>query len=277
MKINYLKMSAFAVIAASTLFLGSCSKDEDTKDNPGGGGNAVENYDQNSVIFSFTGNWCGPCGANGKPAITKVYNAKKDRTIVLSCQLNGGSKDPLNSQEANILAGAFGIQSIPTIYVAGFELPMTQIPVNSSAETNIIAKVDELIGNKPTVFPIIKKSINGSTMTVNVETKFLKEVSGEYYISAFVLEDKIAGNQFIGGVGWDTNAEFSNVVRKGLEIGSNGFGQLVTSGSVTVGQSFKKDYTVTLDPTWKAENIKVAVVISKKTDGKFTVSNGAVK
>ena len=272
MKINYLKMSAFAVIAASTLFLGSCSKDEDTKDNPGGGGAPASNVAkvQNAVVFSFTGTWCGPCGLYGKPALKDLEATYKEKAVVISCQ----ASDEYTVTAGQQLQGFFKATSIPTAGVGGNEKPFSML-VGGVKVQEVKTKAAELIALSPIAGSHITKKVDGSKLVINVETEFFQSVNGEYYLAVYVLEDNIIGRQNVSGQGYVTDVEFDNILRFNTE--SQPYGALLENGSIDANKKFNKEYTVNIDSKWKAENLKVATVIWKKGSTGFSVCNGAVK
>ena len=271
MKINYLKMSAFAVLAASTLFLGSCSKDEDSNDNPGGGAPASNVAKvQNSVVFSFTGTWCGPCGLYGKPALKDLEATYKERAVVISCQ----ASDEYTVTAGQQLQGFFKATSIPTAGVGCNENPFSML-VGGTKVQEVKTKTEELLALTPIANSNITKKVDGNKLVINVETEFFKSVQGEYYLAVYVLEDNIIGRQNVSGQGYVNDVEFDNIIRFNTE--SVPYGALLENGTINANKVFKKEYSVTIDSKWKAENLKVATVIWKKNSTGFVVCNGAVK
>ncbi len=279
------KIYLFSTAVLMLFAVASCSKD----DQPAGGdpnSNPLPTptpepiaQEQQAVAFYLSGVWCGPCGYYGKPAMKNMTEKYKDDFVVISCQLSSsGYQDPFNNPDANRMAQLWNVSGVPTAAVGGNEASATKVGGGSSMETGIDNKISSILSGKAITNSRITKTVTGDEMKIKVETKFFEAVSDEYYISTFILEDNLIDRQYVSGSGWQDPAEFDNILRRALEPGTAGYGVLLnTEGAVKANKVLEKEYTTTLDPSWKKENIKVAVVVWKKGPNGVVISNGVVK
>lgn len=267
----------FLSLIVLTLAFAGCKKTEETTPTGGGdGGTAPVTIvqDQNAVAFYLSGNWCGPCGLYGKPAMKNVIAKHGDDIVVVACHLNGqGAPDPLNVPAANALASAWGVSGVPTCALGGAGMPGMKVGGGSAMETNIENQFSVLVGNKATTGTSIDATLANGELTIKTNTKFFGATADEHFMSVYVTEDAIKGTQYISGQGWDNNAVHNNVLRKSLATAATGDS---FATSATDGEEISKDFTTSVESTWNASNLKVAVVIWKQGSNGRTVVNGTV-
>ena len=95
-------------------------------------------------------------------------------------------------------------------------------------------------------------------LDLTLETRFLENLIGTYYISAYITEDHIFKPQ-LGKEGVIQNFEHNHVLRAAV----NGtWGHPVgNDGSATTGLSHHNHYTFTLDPEWVDKNCEVVAFV----------------
>lgn len=101
---------------------------------------------------------------------------------------------------------------------------------------------------------------------IYVETEFVQNLTGDFNMVIYVLEDSIVTWQINGPSGdptypLNTNIEFymhRHVLRKTV---SGTWGTLVASGSVAIGETSVAGFNVDLDPTWNANHISFVAYV----------------
>lgn len=269
-----MKKFLLVVSAAALTFAVACKKD---KKDQGGGGNttptyAVEPY-QNATVFYFGGTWCGPCGAYGKPAKETLHKNNPKLTI-LSAQLNGsgGSVDPFNSPTSNSFASFFGVTSLPTMFLGGASQLMPSWVGNYIVAATVQAKIDEFRAFSPTVNAKMSFSKINDAVTAAITFQFYKATTNEFYFNVIATESELVKTQASDAS--TKKGIHDNVLR--IQSGGTALGELLTSGA-TEKQVLTKNITLTLDPSWKKENIQYHVIIWEKnpTNNKYSLCNSA--
>lgn len=268
------KLSLLAMFVAVTVAFSACKKDEETSPS-GGDGNSTPTISQtqNAVAFYLSGNWCGPCGLYGKPAMKNVKAKFGDKLVVIACHLNGqGAPDPLNISAANSIAGAWGVSAVPTCAIGGAGMPGTRVS-GSSMQTNLETRFNDITSNTATTGTNVDASIQNGQVMIKTNTKFFTATSEEHFISVYVTEDNIKGTQFISGQGWDNNAVHNDVLRR--QINTNATGDSFTT-TATAGQEISKDFSTAVESEWNQSNLKAVVVIWKQGSNGRVLVNGTV-
>lgn len=268
------KLSLLTLFLAVVVAFSSCKKSEDTA-TPGNTNNEPTiAQEQKAVAFYLSGNWCGPCGLYGKPAMASIEAAQGDKFVVVACHLNSqGTPDPLNTPEANALAGAWSVNSVPTCALGGASLSGYKVGGGSTMQSAIEAQISKIQGNTASANSSITATLNGTALTVNTKTKFFDATSEKHFISVYIIENDIALRQYVSGTGWDNNATHSNVLRKALTTNTTGDDLAETA---TSGQIVSKDFSGTIESTWNKANLRVAVVIWKQGTNGRVIVNGSV-
>jgi hypothetical protein len=264
------KLSLLSLALLGVLFLSNCKKE--TQD--GGATNNTETPKQRAVAIYFGGTWCSPCGSSGKPTKEQLTSTLKDDVVLISCQMNGagGSTDPMNCADANSLAIGFatnGSLGLPTIFIGGSNQPMQGIGPGSTMSSTTITNANAIISKAPIADVSATASISGGNITVNTKTKFLKDQSDEYLVAAYLLENGLSATQ-TSDASTKKNIH-DNVLRK--KLSSSVFGDAIGMGFKT-GDVKEKSFTISVDPSWNASNLSIAVVLWNKTSMGVTMCNG---
>lgn len=259
------KLSLLSLALMGVMFLSNCKKE--TKD---GGGNAAT-AKQRVVAIYFGGTWCGPCGFYGKPTKENLVNSLNDDVILISCQVNGtSSTDPMNCADANSLAAGFQVSSVPILYTGGANGLIKGVGGGATMSSSVLANADTVLKSEAFADISGTASISGNTITVNTTTKFMKDQAEEYLVAAYVTEDGITATQT------SDNSTKKNIHDHILrtKLSTTVFGDAIGSNFKT-GDSKDKSFTGTIDPSWKAANLHVAVVLWRKNStGAVTICNG---
>jgi len=278
------KLLLLTSVAALTVFAVGCKKDKVEDTNSGGGqtGLVVENQQRSLLVYS-TATWCGPCGAYGGP---NFKNALTTPNLVALNFQSSGSSD---------LVPYYRKQGVDTLFIAPFVnqlynsmRPNGYIPLftmnsavlgNSAVTTAQIADAANIYNaNSPEAGIAAQATLSGEKFTIDTKMKWFKAGSGEYYITAFIVEKDLNHRQAVGGA-YQAVYGHKHIVRATTagdcdRSTQTVFGE-IANGSLAVNAEFTK----TLSFTWKnetptgnlnnwslgsASNYGVAVVIFKK-------------
>jgi hypothetical protein len=157
---------------------------------------------QNVLAFNFSGNWCGPCGSNGIPALYSAKTAHGDKFHGIKVGLNGqGTPDPYYTSSGSELSGSYypaGQNGIP-----GFGAAEAFFPGSAEGITAWRTKVDQVIATPASSVRAglaVTKEIKGDSLIFNVRIKTFSGLpEGLYTVTVLVAEDDIVGQQQVGG------------------------------------------------------------------------------
>jgi hypothetical protein len=266
-----MKNALLLASAAVLVTFASCKKDPEPEPSP-----AVVAQTQQATVFYFGGTWCPPCGAYGKPGKEYITKAYGDKAQIISCQVNGGTADPMNNASANALAGTFGVSSVPTMFFGGggeiFASAVGNGITNSTCATNI----DKKLAIAPEGNMKFTTELSGNDLTVKAQTQFFKAITpttGKYFIAAYLTEDGISATQ---SSDMSANKNIHDHVLR-LTLGTSATGELVGDNAA---QWEVKNFTFfgALNNDWVKSKMHVVLVLWKQdpTNNKFTVCNSMI-
>ncbi|MFM9143160.1 MAG: Omp28-related outer membrane protein [Bacteroidota bacterium] len=152
----------------------------------GGGSTLVVSRVQNAFAINFSGNWCGPCGANGIPAL---YNLSTTHGAKFS-GIKVGLNDPFTIPEGSTMASQYGVSGIPA-YVAGADFLQS-----SSAWTSAINTIVATVPANVKAGVALRRTKVGDSIYVDTKAEFFQAVPAcNYSLSVFLVENNIALSQ----------------------------------------------------------------------------------
>lgn len=165
-----------------------------------------------SLVVRYTGNWCGYCPAMNL-ALHDAIDQYPDHIVAMNMYQGSGD---LSFSDINDYMNLFNIQGFPTA-IMNYYCEVGNTSAYQSNTTRFINLAKEAVSDLPanTVLGGVA-TIAGNNLEVEVSVAS-KEV-GSYFISAFLLEDGIIGNQsdYLGLVDNPAEYDHSNVVRSVL-------------------------------------------------------------
>ena len=178
----------------------------------------------------------------------------------------------LNNTTAVDFGDNFGTQGYPSFCVNGknrTEYSTTGGIFTDQTKTNVVNASDSMAASNALVSMAYQKSIDGTTLTLNTLTEFYANLTGEYYLGAYVIEDGVIEDQ-AGDAGAGAAHHF--VLRGSVD--GNTYGTLLNStGSVTANETIEKSFTMDLDASWVTDNISIALVVWRKSNGEYFFMN----
>jgi len=215
---------------------------------------------QNMLITKITATWCPNCGTtawdNKKEIISKYPDA-----VFLSTHLSTSSK--LYSSTARDysrnLPNAVGQ---PLFYINRDRFNTRSIL--DAAE----AAQQSTQGQSPLANAGLEMKMEGQVLNVKAKVQFFEPTNGEYYLSLFVIEDKVMETQASRGSG---AVEHSKILRG--RVTSSTFGVLIAEGSINANDTYDFPIKRQIPAEWNQDNLEVAAVIWQKNGDTYEFVN----
>lgn len=288
MKNRFLQFSMLAVTAASLVFA-SCSKEETkaattsttatTATTATTSTTSTINFTQSNraLIIDITGTWCPPCGAYGIPGFNHAVDNAKDKTLPLALH----ASDPLSlaAVDTIMVLPKFKSNSVPRIGAGnGLVFPAGVYTDFKATGQKIISSADTFIQNNPFIVGVsltnLKVDAANGSIKVDVNAKFFKEVSGEYYIATYFYEDGVISNQKMSGGPDNPNQVHNHVVRAAPR---GAWGEVLSTGNSNTNKVFTQSYSYILDSKWNPSKLAAMAIVWKKNGKDFSYVNGNLK
>ncbi len=270
------KLLLLAIPLSMMIAFGACKKEKTepgTDDTTGGSGASnglVVEQVNNSLITKATATWCGPCGAWGWTLYNDIITSNKTSAKFISLYASTSSSWDNNlfyTADAAVLAQAFGIKGYPTMSTNGvntMEYSSSGGIYTAQSKTN----TDNAASAHKSATVVANSNhnltIDGSTAKVKVTTKFFEAGSGDYYIAAYLTEDK-AKNRQASQTGV---VEHHHVFRASF---ATAWGTKISNTGANGTENF--DFEVAIDNSWVKANLEVVTVIYKKNGAKYEFVN----
>ncbi len=249
MKKKFLSLGLFIMIAV----LMSCSKTDTT---------AVIDLTplqkQYAIMAEETSTTCSTCGSIGHTNFNLAKKNNSGKIVALAFHCNG----PTDAMQSNLLFSYDGVHppqgsAIPAFYIGDHQIDLYSLQPS----------IDSILRRVPEAGVKFSTKVVGNLMQVTAKVKFFKQVTGDYYVSFYLCESGIDGSPTapVGYVQTSGTAGYihSNVVRAGNAT-SNAYGEKITKAATTpTGTVYDYTCNITIDPTWKKNNIFVTSVIWK--------------
>jgi hypothetical protein len=218
---------------------------------------------QVGFVLEYTATWCGPCGDWGAPAVHDLY--EMGDVVAIACHVSG---DPMYDE--NLYQQLSAVREtgggIPAFWVGDEKMP------NSPGQ--FPGKMETLMSRDPEVSTVCTAKKSGSNVVIKSATEFLKNVTGEYYISYFITESGIPGDATTGSFEQQGTSDPAYTHKFALRAAYNdiAYGEVISTGAVTAGKMIVKDITMPVDVSWVHE-LSVCAVVWKKNGAMYEYMN----
>lgn len=213
-----------------------------------------------AVVFKFTETWCGPCGDWGWQTAEETIAQLGDKGYYIGVM---GSSNPstMNANCYSTFESNYNVAGYPTFLIKEDQ--------NSQTSSQVMGLVNAFAATTPAASPAANFSITGNTLNVTAKAKFWAATSGEYYMTAFLVEDGVQATQN----GQSGTVSHHHILRGTMEANLSPWGQQLASGSIANNAEYTKTYSIALNAAWVKAKLEVYVVIFKKNAGKYEFIN----
>jgi hypothetical protein len=221
---------------------------------------------QMTLITKRTATWCPNCGTYGWTLFRNLIDDNSEKAILVAAHFGGSA---LENPTSIALSGNFQGSGQPKFFVNN-ELQTVNSGNIDVARQTIASQVNLYFQQDPTVGFGMNITEAGGTYSLDGKIRFLDELEGEFYLSAFVIEETVIANQ--SSVGSD--AEHKQILSGALT--EDDFADFLVDGTITAGTEFDFDLEV-IDPA-DAANLEIAIILwQKEESGFYTFVNGYKK
>lgn len=216
-------------------------------------------FERRVCIMEFTGTWCAQCPEGATTLNYLVNKAYKDQAYAMAFHNNDIYALP-EEQELNKI---FKWSGYPAYVTDMRDCGL----LNEGGCSSSIEK--SLYDERTFCTASVSCSYNASDATVTVNGSVLSGQEMEYRMAAYVIEDKVIGEQTLGTGEVQKDYTHRHMVRKMLSSAVKGD----KLGTLAVSKAGQKTYTFKVEDGWNLQNLSVAVLAIDK-DGK--VNNMAI-
>lgn len=217
---------------------------------------------QNSLISKITATWCPPCGGWGWGFFHDLEEDNHENALAIAVHHSGDLTNPTASD----FTDNFGVNSQPRFVLNNDDQDVVSSVV-SSKRIEIQDAVNSNLAAAPLANTGIKAILDNNVITVQTNTKFFQDATGEYFVGVYVVEDAVANYQATIGNG----AIHTNVLRTGLS--SNAFGEPLNTADIASGTEIAMEFTIDVNASWNLDNVTMAAIIWKLENGTYNFVN----
>lgn len=221
----------------------------------------VPEMESKSVVWKFTETWCGPCGTWGWDLANEILNDIGDKGYYVGVM---GSSTPtsMNANCYDAFVNNFEVAGYPTFTVNNTE--------SGTSISSVKSKYDAFAASTPVASSAGIFEIVGNEILVNANTKFWSDADGNYFLAAYIVEDKVVATQY----GQSGNVEHHHLMRGTMMSNNSPWGQTVASGSISANSEYPHTFSKTFDANaWNKDNIEIILVLYKYDGNTYNVVN----
>lgn len=215
-----------------------------------------------AVVFKFTETWCGPCGTWGWNLGNLVADSIGDNGYYVGVM--GSSGDSMNANCWSSFQNNFILNGYPTFVVNDYK--------TLDFFSSIKEKYEQFAAAEPLASPAGFMSITGNDVTVQAKARFWTATSGDFYLAAFLIEDKVKEKQ----LGQTGIVEHHSIMRGSMMTNLSPWGEALVTGPVAAQDEYSRNFSMALKPYWVKANLSVLLVVYQKVGDKYLLVN-AVK
>lgn len=219
-------------------------------------------FSRRVCLMEFTGTWCSQCPSGAVTVTYLVDVAYKGKAFAMAFH----NEDIYQIPQEQELYKKFRFGGYP-----GFVTDMrdTGCILDGGCSTSIERSLYETITHCGAAIECHATANEDGTVTVTATGKAFSELAMNYRMAAYVIEDKVKGEQKLATNEIDEDYVHRHIVRKMLSASIAGD----DLGTIASGSEVSRKYEFTTDKEWNAENVSVAVLV---LDDKGQVNNMAV-
>lgn len=232
-----------------------------------------------SLVHKVSATWCPPCGTWGWDLFNEIIAATKDKALFISPfpdNSSGWNTNAFYSSTAVTFEKQLAVTGYPSF---GANMINNTDPNSSAAggvkttgvKNDIIKAVDAFALTTPVASSANAMKISGKDISVEARVEFWSAASGEYYLAAYMIEDK-ALNAQNGQTTATGTTEHHDVLRGSMS--TSAWGEMIGKGSIAAGTKYSKTFTFTVtDTKWDLKKFKIYTVLWKNTGSGYEFVN----
>lgn len=213
----------------------------------------VSRFKRHVCLMEFTGTWCAQCPEGASFVNYLVEEAYKGKVFAMAFH----NEDIYQIPQEQELFRKFQFGGYP-----GFVTDMRDFGLISGGgcSASIEKSLYEMETHCGTALKCTATANDDGTVTVTAEAKAFSEKAMNYRMAAYVIEDRVTGEQKLADNTTDEDYVHRHVVRKMLSASIAGD----DLGSIVSGSEVSRSYVFTSEAGWNPENLSVAVLIIDK-------------
>lgn len=219
-------------------------------------------YTQKIIGEQFTSLGCSSCPGLGS-ALKEVQNQKPGVLVPVSFHMDFSSvADPMSVEATSAFMRYHGFQGLPY-----FNLNFHKAQGVPADVASIMGAIEDELKNNPTTCGVaIETALDAASGKLDVTAKITSNTAVRHKYHIFVVEDGITGYDQMGA---NKSYVHNNVVRTMVAPAVTGM-DINSREPFTPGVEVKAVKSVTLDKSWKVENMRVVVAALTTLDGGST-------
>ena len=221
---------------------------------------------KSSVITKVTATWCPNCGTWGWDYFEELKDvyANSSQTTLLGVHHSGDLRNSVSSWYANNLNFTYQ----PQFYHNNFPLNVSRNNWEDKVE-EAEELVDQFSAETSGVsFSFEKAYVDNGDIVCNVNFNASNKSLVDNYFAIYVFENNVMNNQSSRGM-----SLHPNVLRDVMS--DNNQGDLFTGEDENGASVFSKEYRMTLDNSWDADNVGLLAVLWTEENGNYVLDNSS--
>lgn len=219
-----------------------------------------------SFLVKQTGTWCPPCGGWGFTTFQNHIDAYGDTEVLGAC-VSGGMGGGNNEEIFDAFGTAFDINATPTFH-GNFGQTISGALISEHANSPVVVNANYQL------------TFEGDKMKIKTTTEFFQDVTGDYYLTPYIIVDNIVANQSGHPDGANTKHKKSimDVARINGVDNPEYFGYKVAAGTIRAGYKVNLEFEADKLSNWVNDDISIGLVITQRdSNGKPTFVNAYTK
>ena len=131
---------------------------------------------------------------------------------------------------------------------------------HDQSTTDAASEANTSLTETAKVAAVLSTKIEGDQLTINTQVKFFEDLSGEYYVGAYLVEEGPVAYQ--AGHPDGNNTAHHKVMRGSLS--TSAWGEQIVPADAKAGDEFTKTFTATIPSTYNADNFSYGIIVWKK-------------
>ncbi|MDC1395483.1 Omp28-related outer membrane protein [Bacteroidia bacterium] len=220
------------------------------------------------VLFNYMSTGCPGCGSWGAPTFEAITNREKDAVVPIGVHIKYG--DPMITDVSNAIASnRIGQFFTPQIWVNNTNgVILTGGSISGTASVNKMNDdIDAFINIAPEILVGTSSIVNDDKIYIRYKTKAQQDLTGDYYVGVYLLENKIYAKQNSGS---QDPFEHNYVIRTSNK---GGFGTMLSAEHLETEAVMDEQIDANILPEWKKENLYAAVIVWRKEEDNYLVVN----